>query len=39
MSANDCIKYAVIKNWVGFEADWIKNVKPEKTASHHYQKH
>lgn len=31
MSANDCIKYAVIKNWVGFEADWIKNVKPEKT--------
>ncbi len=25
ISPNECIKYAVIKNWVGFEASWIKD--------------
>lgn len=34
ISANDCIKYAVVKNWVGFEAKWLNNsnidIKPNK---------
>lgn len=27
LSANECIKTAVIKNWVGFEALWLANIK------------
>ena len=25
ISANECVKFAVIKNWVGFKASWIKD--------------
>ena len=28
ISANECIRIAVEKNWQGFEADWIKDIKP-----------
>ena len=27
MSANDCIKYAVERNWVGFESSWVDKTK------------
>lgn len=27
MSANDCIKYSVERNWVGFESSWVDKTK------------
>ena len=27
INANECIKHAVVKNWVGFEASWMNGYK------------
>lgn len=29
ISANECIRIAAEKNWIGFESDWLKNIKIE----------
>lgn len=35
ISANECIKIAVEKDWKGFEAEWINNLQDEKNRTNH----